>query len=151
MSRTDALPTLQAGLRHSERMIVARCHTVPELDRSWPGFTDMPPVFATAMMIGFIEQTCIEALRPYLTAEQRTVGTHVDVSHVAATPEGLSVIAEVELLSVEGRNLSFKVRCLDEAGVIGEGTHKRAIVNVDKFQQRVLEKKKGSAAGLLRA
>jgi fluoroacetyl-CoA thioesterase len=60
-------------------MTVAPFHTVPEVDDSWPGFKDMPPVFATAMMIGFIEQTCIEALRPYLTAEQRTVGTHVDV------------------------------------------------------------------------
>lgn len=132
---------LQAGLRHSQRLMVTPFHTVPELDDSWPGFKDMPPVFATAMMVGFIEQTCIEALRPYLTSEQRTVGTHVDVSHIAATPTGMTVTAEVELIAVEGRSLHFRVQCSDEAGVIGEGMHKRTIINFDKFWRRVLQKK----------
>lgn len=141
MNRSGASPTLQVGLRHSQRMTVTPYHTVPEVEHSWPGFKDMPPVFATAMMIGFIEQTCIEALRPHIPAEQRTVGTRVDVSHVAATPAGLSVAAQVELIAVEGRRLRFRVRCSDEAGVIGEGTHERAIVGVDEFWKRVVEKK----------
>jgi fluoroacetyl-CoA thioesterase len=132
---------LQIGLRHSERMTVRPIHTVPELGRSWPGLTDMPPVFATAMMIAFIEQTCIEALRPYLTAGQRTVGTHVDVSHVAATPTGMTVTAEVELIDIDARNLRFRVRCSDEAGSIGEGTHNRAIISFEKFLKRTQEKK----------
>ena len=114
---------------------------MPQVDETWSGFADMPPVFATAVMIGFIEQTCIEALRPYLTAEQRTVGTHVDVSHVAATPAGMTVTAEVELIGIDGRNLRFRVRCSDEAGAIGEGAHERAIIDFDKFLRRVLDKK----------
>jgi fluoroacetyl-CoA thioesterase len=122
-------------------MTVRACHTVPEVDDSWPGFKDMPPVFATAMMVGFIEQTCIEALRPYLTAQRRTVGTHVDVSHLAATPAGMSVTAEIELIAIEGRSLCFRVGCADDAGIISEGTHRRAIIDLDKFWKRVTEKK----------
>ena len=140
MSDNAALQPLQTGLRHRERLVVRVMHTVPEIDGAWPGFRDMPPVLATAMMIGFIEQTCIEALRPYLSFEQRTVGTHVDVSHVAATPVGMTVTAEVELIAVDGKSLRFRVRCLDEAGLIGEGTHERAIVDFGKFSKRVAQK-----------
>ncbi|MDK1374838.1 MULTISPECIES: thioesterase family protein [unclassified Sinorhizobium] len=140
MSDTTELPTLRAGLRHCERLTVTPFHTVPEVDDAWPGFRDMPPVFATAMMIGFIEQTCIEALRPYLTDEQHTVGTHVDVSHVAPTPVGMSVIADVELIAVNERSLLFKVSCCDEAGLIGEGTHRRAIIDLNRFTRRLADK-----------
>ena len=99
---------LKTGLRHSEQLVVAPLHTVPEIDDAWPGFRDMPPVFATAMMIGFIEQTCVQALRPYLAAEQRTVGTHVDVSHVAATPVGMTITTGVELVAVEEESSAFE-------------------------------------------
>lgn len=95
MSNTqESRPTLRAGLRHTERMVVTPSHTVPRL-ADWPGFSDMPPVFATAMMVGFMEQTCIQALRPYPEEGQRTVGTYVDMSHVAATPVGMEVEAAV--------------------------------------------------------
>ncbi|MBP1883607.1 thioesterase family protein [Sinorhizobium mexicanum] len=140
MSDTTELPTLRAGLRHCERLTVTPFHTVPEVDDAWPGFKDMPPVFATAMMIGFIEQTCIEALRPYLPDEQRTVGTHVDVSHAAPTPVGMSVTADVELIAVDERSLLFRVSCYDEAGLIGEGTHRRAIVDLNRFTRRLADK-----------
>ncbi|MGQ9369515.1 thioesterase family protein [Azospirillum sp. ST 5-10] len=139
--RTASLRPLETGLRHRAQLVVAPRHTVPEIDAAWPGFADMPAVFATAMMIAFIEQTCVEALRPCLTADQRTVGTHVDVSHVAATPVGMPVTAEVELIAVRGRHLRFRVRCSDEAGVIGEGEHERAIVGLGTFLKRVLDKK----------
>ncbi|MBB4188317.1 thioesterase family protein [Sinorhizobium terangae] len=140
MNDISELPILEAGLRHRERLAVTPFHTVPEVDDAWPGFRDMPPVFATAMMIGFIEQTCIEALRPYLTDQQRTVGTHVDVSHVAPTPVGMSVTADVELVAVDERSLLFKVCCCDEAGLIGEGTHRRAIIDLNRFTRRLADK-----------
>lgn len=133
----NATPALTVGLHHSEQMTVATQHTVPHVDTAWPGFQDMPPVFATAMMIAFIEQTCIMGLRPYLQAGQHTVGTHVDVSHIAATPVGMRVTAEVELIGVEGKALHFKVACRDESGLIGEGTHRRAIIDVARFMQRL--------------
>ncbi|MNH36783.1 Fluoroacetyl-CoA thioesterase [compost metagenome] len=104
----------------------------------------MPPVLATAMMIGFIEQTCIEGLRPFLLPGQRTVGTHVDVSHVAATPVGMKVTATVELVAVEGRALLFKVECHDEAGLIGAGSHRRAVIDLARFNERLAAKAGGS-------
>lgn len=131
---------LRAGLKHSARMTVQDRHTVPRVEPAWAGFADMPAVFATAMMVGFIEATCIEALVPYLTPGQRTVGTHVDVSHVAATPVGMSVTATVELLEVHGRSLRFAVACHDDAGLIGEGTHRRAVIDLEKFNARLTEK-----------
>ena len=67
----------------------------------------MPPVLATACMVGFVETTCMEALVPYLAPGQKTVGIHVDLSHVAATPVGMRVTARVELVAVEGRKLRF--------------------------------------------
>ncbi|MBS0985918.1 thioesterase family protein [Acetobacter thailandicus] len=137
----NVIPELKSGLQYNDRMTVMSHHTVPKVDDTWSGFKDMPPVFATAMMIGFIEQTCVEALRPYLTTEQRTVGTHVDVSHVAPTPVGMTVKAEVELLTVEGRKLRFRVRCLDEVGLIGEGEHERMIIDFDRFWSAVVKKK----------
>ncbi|MBD9504216.1 thioesterase family protein [Pseudomonas sp. BGr12] len=133
-------PVLAVGLTHNETLIVAQRHTVPQVATDWPGFADMPPVFATAMMIGFIEQTCIEGLRPLLTPEQRTVGTQVDVSHIAATPVGMKVTASVELIAIDGKSLVFRVECRDEAGVIGAGTHRRAIIDLQRFVQRLGEK-----------
>lgn len=134
-------PTLRLGLSHREHMVVGAQHTVPHVEPSWPGFVDMPPVFATAMMIGFVEQTCITALRPYLSDKQRTVGTHVDVSHVAATPEGMTVTADITLTDIDGRTLQFDVTCHDESGLICSGTHRRAIVDIDAFINRVVGKK----------
>lgn len=131
---------LAIGLRHSEQFIVEARHTVPEIDAAWSGFQDMPPVLATAMMVAFIEQTCIQGLRPFLAAGQHTVGIHVDVGHVAATPVGMKVTADVELVEIDGRALLFKVSCSDEAGVIGEGMHRRAIIDVARFMQRLQEK-----------
>ncbi|MFT4172467.1 MAG: thioesterase family protein [Rhodocyclaceae bacterium] len=133
---------LTIGLRHSEQFTVALRHTVPELDPSWPGFQDMPPVLATAMMVAFIEQTCVMGLRPYLAPGQHTVGTHVDVGHVAATPIGMKVTADIELIEIDRRALLFKVSCRDDAGLIGEGTHRRAIIEVARFMQRLQEKVK---------
>lgn len=132
--------TLAVGLRHREQLMVEPRHTVPEVDATWPGFQDMPPVLATAMMIAFIEHTCIRGLRPFLAPEQRTVGTHVDVSHVAATPVGLTVTAEIELVEIQGKALLFKVSCHDEAGLIGEGMHRRAIIDAARFMKRAREK-----------
>lgn len=140
MSTSHTLPSLGPGLSHEETMVVAVKHTVPEVEREWTGFVDMPPVLATAMMIGFIEQTCIQALRPFLSDQQRTVGTHVDVSHVAATPVGMKVKAHVELVEVQGRALLFRVACFDQSGLIGEGLHRRAIIDLARFMQKMAEK-----------
>lgn len=131
--------TLPAGLRHSATIEVTPELTVPSLPAM--GLVDMPPVFATAYMVAFIETTCIAALKPHLQPGQHSVGTHIDVSHLAATPIGMRVTAEVELIAAEGRKLRFKVRCRDDKDLIGEGFHERAIIDVAKFIARVAAKR----------
>jgi fluoroacetyl-CoA thioesterase len=125
----------------SQSIRVDESLTVPSVSARFPGFSDMPPVFATAFMVGFVEWTCIEALRPHLSEGEQTVGTRIDMSHVAATPVGLQVRAEVELMAVEGRKLQFRVRCFDDRELIGEGTHERAIIRPASFATRLEAKR----------
>ena len=135
------MKTLTPGLRHRASLAVNHSLTVPAVSAALPAFADMPPVFATAFMVGFIEATCIEALAPYLDPGEGTVGTHVDVSHVAATAVGMLVSAEVELVDVSGRNLRFRVQCHDGVDVISTGHHERAVINTARFLERVSAKK----------
>ncbi|HUZ65250.1 MAG TPA: thioesterase family protein [Acetobacteraceae bacterium] len=129
---------LRPGLRHTEAITVSEALTVPAVST---GFAGMPAVFPTAFMVGLVEWTYVEALRSHLAAYQRTVGTHVDMSHTAATPVGMQVTADVELLAVEGRRLRFRVECRDAREVIGSGFYERAVVDGDKFLERVRRKR----------
>ena len=135
------------GLRHSMTMVVRERATVPGLATVFDNFIEMPPVLATMAMIGFVESTCLEALRPYLAPHQKTVGTHVDMSHLAATPVGHTVTAAVELIAVEGRKLRFKVEARDDDDVIGRGFHERAIIDAEKFLGRVAAKARTATGG----
>ena len=99
-------------------------------------------VFATPMMIALIEQTCNESVIPYLEPGQGTVGTHVDVSHCAATPVGMRVWCDSELVEVDRRRLVFDVKAYDECGLIGEGRHERFIIDSAKFQTKIDAKAK---------
>src|SRR5688572_509067 len=130
---------LKPGLRHSLDMVVDKSLVVPSMPAAF-AFADMPPVFATAYMVAFIEWACLEALRPYLAPNERTVGTGINVSHLAATPIGMKVTAEIELLEIEGRKLRFKVSCRDETDLIGEGFHERAVIDTAKFMSKLSAK-----------
>jgi len=107
----------------------------------------MPEVFATGFLVGFLEWACIKAINPHLDwpAEQ-TVGTHIDVSHIAATPSGFVVTANVKLIEVDGRRLLFEVEAHDGVDLISRGKHERFIINKEKFDSKVKEKitKKGA-------
>ena len=91
------------------------------------------PVFATISMIGLMEKTCLESVLPHLEPGQDTVGTHVNVSHSKATPVGMKVWCESELIEIDRRRLVFRVAAFDEAGLIGEGTHERFIIDKERF------------------
>lgn len=140
MEKDQNTRRLDVGLKRTASMVVETRHSVPHIEPAWPGFVDMPTVFATAMMVGFVEQTCVEALRPFLRIDQRTVGIHVDVSHIAATPVGMTVTADVELIEITDASLCFRVSCRDQAGIIGEGLHRRAIIDIARFNARVAKK-----------
>lgn len=93
-------------------------------------------VFATPAMIALMENTAYTSVAGRLEAGQGTVGTLMNVQHVAATPVGMKVVCETELVEIDRRRLVFKVKASDEAGLIGEGTHERFIVDNAKFQSR---------------
>ena len=98
-------------------------------------------VYATPAMIALIEETAWKSVAPYLEEVQSTVGTRLDVSHVAPTPLGMTVRCETELTEVDGRRLVFAVNVYDEAGLIGKGTHERFIIMSEKFQAKADSKK----------
>lgn len=98
-------------------------------------------VYATPAMIALIEETAWKSVAPYLEEGQSTVGTRLDVSHVAPTPLGMTVRCETELTEVDGRRLVFAVNVYDKAGLIGKGTHERFIIMSEKFQAKADLKK----------
>ena len=93
-------------------------------------------VFATPQMIALMEATASESVAPHLDEGSTSVGTLVNVSHVAATPVGMTVRCESELIEFEGRKLVFTVKAYDECGLIGEGSHERFIVFSEKFMAK---------------
>ena len=99
-------------------------------------------VFATPSMIAAIENTAAMSVQPELEEGRTTVGISINVSHVAATPLGMEVRVETELTetSSNGRVMTFKVTCYDEAGLIGEGTHQRAVVDRARFESKAAAK-----------
>lgn len=98
-------------------------------------------VLSTPHMIGYMERTCRDTVLPLLDRGHDTVGTQVNVSHLAATPIGMTVRFLAEVTVVDGRRIQFHVEAWDEKEKIGEGTHERAIVNVAKFATKLAEKK----------
>lgn len=97
-------------------------------------------VFGTPAMIAFMENTALKSVAEYIGEGNGTVGTKLNVNHVAATPVGMKVVCETELVKVEGRALTFEVKAYDECGLIGEGTHERFIIMEEKFQAKANSK-----------
>ena len=97
-------------------------------------------VFATPCMIALMENSACNCLSDYSEDGETTVGTEINVRHLSATPVGMKVTAEAVLTEVNGREFVFDVRAYDEAGIIGEGTHKRFLVKAEKFTQKTYSK-----------
>lgn len=134
--------TLKPGLKYEHKFLVPTSKTVPSLYPESDEFLAMPEVFATGFLVGFLEWSCIKAIIPHLDwPNEQTVGTHIDVSHEAATPPGLEVTASIELIAVEGRKLVFMVEAHDGVDLISKGRHERFIINKEKFAAKVNEKK----------
>ena len=97
-------------------------------------------VYATPCMVALMEGAACEAIAGCLSDSQTTVGTALNIEHISATPVGLEVRAEAEVTAVDGKIITFSVKAFDEAGEIGNGTHKRAIVPVQKFLDKAYAK-----------
>jgi fluoroacetyl-CoA thioesterase len=93
-------------------------------------------VFSTPAMIGLMERTCVDLTEPYLNENEQTVGIHIDVRHLAPTRIGQSVTVTAELLEVKDNKLRYAVSATNDQGVkIGEGTHRRAVINTERFAE----------------
>lgn len=97
-------------------------------------------VYATPCMVALMEGAACEAIGEALPADKTSVGIELNISHLSATPVGLEVRAEAEVISVEKNIIGFSVSAFDESGKIGEGTHKRAIVTTQKFLEKTYDK-----------
>jgi fluoroacetyl-CoA thioesterase len=138
--------TLAAGISHTLKFRVPPEKTVPHLYPEAVLFRDMPEVFATGFMVGFIEWACMEALAPYLEEGECSLGTMINVSHNAATPPGMEVTAEVRCLEVSGKRTVWEIEVHDEVDLISKGTHERFTVKREQFLSRL--QAKAAAAGL---
>ncbi len=99
-------------------------------------------VLATPVMVMLLEEAALNAVENHLAPGQQTVGTQLNISHIAATPVGMSVVAHAEVIQVDGRKLIFRVWAEDEKERIGEGTHERIIVELERFDKRISLKAK---------
>jgi len=127
---------IEPGRRGSAELVVGEEHTAPSIG------SGKVHVLATPVMINLIEAAALAAVEHLLPAGYQSLGTHLDVRHIAATPVGMRVRATAEVVSVDGRTIRFRVEARDEAELIGDGTHERVSVNVAKFDQRVQRKLK---------
>jgi len=139
-------PSLQPGIEHTFTFRVSPSKTVAALYPESPEFQQMPEVFATGFLVGFFEWACIRAIIPHLDwPEEQSVGTQIDMSHLAATPPGMEVTATVKLTAVEGKRLKFELEATDGVDVIGRGTHERFVIDKTKFVERIRQKAEKAA------
>src|SRR3954454_999316 len=129
-----ALDEIQAGLCGTAEITVGDEHTAPRVG------SGRVAVLATPVMINLIEAAALAAIEHLLPAGYQSLGTHLDVRHIAATPVGMRVTATAEVTRSEGRTVHFGVEARDERELIGDGKHERVVVNVSKFDQRVQRK-----------
>jgi fluoroacetyl-CoA thioesterase len=123
----------------TSELVVGEEHTAPSIG------SGKVRVLATPVMINLIEAAALAAIEHLLPAGYQSLGTHLDVRHLAATPVGMKVRATARVTKVDGRAVSFEVSARDEKDLIGDGLHERVVVNVAKFDQRVQRKLKGGS------
>jgi fluoroacetyl-CoA thioesterase len=128
------LTRISVGLQGTAELVVGPEHTAPFVG------SGRIAVLATPVMINVIEAAALNAIEHLLPAGHQSLGIHLDVSHVAATPVGLQVTATAEVLGVEGRTVTFRVEARDSVEAIGAGTHQRVVVSVARFDERVQRK-----------
>lgn len=130
----DALANVVPGLKGSAELMVGPEHTAPHVG------SGRVPVLATPVLINLLEGAALAAVEHLLAAGQQTLGIRLDMRHFAATPVGMRVRAEAEVVHTEGRTITFHLTAADEIEAIGEGTHDRVVVTVVRFDKRMEDK-----------
>jgi len=134
-------PDVRAGLTGRAELLVGEEHTAPRIG------SGRVHVLATPVMINLFEAAALDAVERLLPPGRQSLGTVLNVRHIAATPVGMRVTATAEVTGVEGRTVRFRVEARDERELIGDGTHERVVVNVAKFDQRVQRKIESDPGG----
>jgi fluoroacetyl-CoA thioesterase len=136
-------PDLKPGISFDFEYTVPDDKTVPNLYPEWQEFREMPDVFATGFLVGLMEGACQLSIKPYLDwPREQSVGTHVNFSHLAATPPGLTVRVHCEVVAVAGRKVAFRASAHDGHELISEGTHERVIIDVARFNEKLTPKRR---------
>ena len=130
------MKSVPVGAKGKFEQAVETRHLASELDSS------LAAVLSTPTMVAMMEQAAINAIKPFLDDGESSVGMTIEVSHTAATPPGHRARAEAEVTRVEGRRLDFSVRAFDDVEQIGSGTHRRAVIDAAKFNDRLKTKQK---------
>jgi fluoroacetyl-CoA thioesterase len=139
--------TLRAGIEGTYRYRVQESKTVPRIYAEAPDFQLMPGVLATGYLVALAEWACIELVKPHLDwPGEQTLGTHVSLSHTAATPPGLTVEIRSRLQAVEGRKLVFAIWAHDGLDTISEGTHERRVIDAQRFEAKLAAKRERAGA-----
>ena len=133
MTTTD-LSKLRPGLKGAAEIMVGEEHTAPRVG------SGRVRVLATPVMINMMEAAALDAIENLLPPGYQSLGTHLNIGHYAATPVGMRLRANAEVTKIDGRNVEFRVEAHDDRDRIGDGTHTRVIVNVERFDARVQRK-----------
>src|SRR5881409_2935856 len=128
------LSRLEVGMRGTAEIVVGEEHTAPRIG------SGRVRVLATPVMINVMEAAALAAVEHLLPAGHQSLGTHLNVGHYAATPVGMRLRASAVVTKVEGRTVEFRVEAFDQKERVGDGTHTRVVVNVERFDQRVQRK-----------
>lgn len=132
---------IRAGMTAEER------HLVDESNRIVFADARMPSVLATPWLIAYLEYAARNAIAPCLDENERSVGTYVEVEHLAPVPEGLTVVCKARVILTDGPVVTFQVEATDGQEIVSKGIHRRRVIDVDRFQRRVNKKK--AAAGIV--
>jgi fluoroacetyl-CoA thioesterase len=133
------LSKLSIALKGRAQVLVGEDQTAPRVG------SGRVRVLATPVMINMMEAAALDAIENLLPPGHQSLGTHLDVGHYAATPVGMTLRATAEVTKIDGRNVTFRVEAFDDKERVGDGTHTRVVVNVERFDARIQKKLKGEA------
>ena len=131
------LSKLKVGLKGEAEILVGDAQTAPRVG------SGRVRVLATPVMINMMEAAALDAIESLLPEGHQSLGTHLNVGHYAATPVGMTLRTTAEVTKIDGRNVEFRVEAFDDKERIGDGTHARVVVNVERFDRRIQKKLQG--------
>ena len=137
--------SLNPGLEYRHEFTVSESKIFRNLYPESEPFQSFPEVFATGFLVGLMDWACVELMAPHMDDGEGSLGIHVDISHEAPTPPGMTITVSARLDSVDGRKLGFSIEAHDGVDMIGRGHHERAVILLEKFNSKVAEKSAASS------